>query len=163
MKIPFFAILLLFSLSCAEKNDSKKEEIQDAVKTEETVIKEEQRLTLFQGFPEGIDGCTCFFGNDSNSVRAEDFLFVSTYDSIGYISLNNQIIQLPIINSNRSISEMGDTDHEATYGNDSIRIDISWRYQNRTGYESWWNNGEMEVFLNEEFLESKTFVGECGC
>lgn len=157
-----FPMLLFFIVSCSEK--AKKEALLEEEPTKKIAVeKVEFQMSTFSGFPYEIEGCYCYFAKDSSSVLAKDFLFVSSYDSIAFIGLNNKAVMLELKESSRKKSDFGDTDHDEIYTNDSLKLEISWEFKNKTGFESWWNNGRMKVFLRDSLLGSTDIVGECGC
>src|SRR5690606_33547700 len=160
----FFYLLsffLIFSMGCLEKAPKKENEAATNSTEDGPAERQTVELTAFSGFPKEIEGCSCYFGLDSSAVLKEDFVFVSSYDSIAFIALNNKAVMLQLTESNRSKSEFGDTDHDEKYANDSLKLHISWKYQNKTGFESWWSKGSMQVYLHDSLLGDLSFVGEC--
>lgn len=120
-------------------------------------------LDNFKGFPEEISGCSCYFSETNTKFKNEEFLFVADFDSIGFISVNKNIVKLKLVSTTREPNTFGNYDHIDIYKSELYKVTLDIKYKDSTGYEVWWNDGTLSVENKDGKKITKKFVGECGC
>ena len=170
MKVKILMILLpLTLLSCkkdketvtADSQITSETSVQDSVEisntSSETVDTGTFRLDKF-GFPEEVEGCSCYFAENKADFEDEKFVYIDDYGNTGYIKIQNKLIKIPM--------EEGDFDPEnfqKTIENADYKVEMKGK-KLKEMYEVMMFDGEMTV-TDKKTGETATTVihGECGC
>ena len=145
----FTLCVLLFSFSIVACNRKK---------TDESSAK----LASFKGFPPGVEGCSCYFSSTDKDFRTDNYIFVSDLDSTAWISVNGKQVRLKLINSTKP-ADIIEQDYQDTYSDGLYTLMITVHYKEHTGDEVWLNTGIMKLFFKEVEVDTRQFIGECGC
>ena len=86
MKHLFSLLIILIFSAC--KNETAESNLNNSNFT----------INSFKKLPKEIDGCSCVFSKNEKEYQQNEFIFVSNFDSIGFISINNKIIKLKLKN-----------------------------------------------------------------
>jgi hypothetical protein len=107
-----------------------------------------QKLTKINGFPEEIEGCSCYFSENKEDFNNKKFIYLDQhYSGFAFISIDGKLIQIDLEKENK--------------GDYSVEIEFDKEFQN--GDETYWKKGTIKVKLKDGTILSKKFVGECGC
>ncbi|MEO1654079.1 MAG: hypothetical protein AAFU64_11065, partial [Bacteroidota bacterium] len=102
-KFNWFALFLGISMMACEPTDSSSEDdASDQQATEkptaemEAEVDEENNpenganidLQVFPEYPEGVDGCSCYFSFDEEGLVKSEFMYVDNFGDTGFVMLN---------------------------------------------------------------------------
>ena len=105
-------------------------------------------ITTFNGFPEKIDGCSCYFSFNQEDLDDWNFIYADDYHfEVGYISLNGDLIELDLKNPE----------------NNAYTVEFEIEKEEQTGYEVHTQWGIMTIIGPEGEQYKAKYVGECGC
>lgn len=105
-------------------------------------------LTLIQGFPKGVTGCSCYFAQTEQDFRNNKFIYLdSYYEDPAFISIDGKIIEI-------DPSKRKDEDY---------KVQIQFDREEQNGEETSWKTGVLKVELKDGTILESKFVGECGC
>ncbi|HRO43567.1 MAG TPA: hypothetical protein PL009_12090 [Flavipsychrobacter sp.] len=121
------------------------------------------RLTTFKGTPPEIKDCSCHFSVSEKDFIKDRFLFVSNLDSIAFVSINNKLVKLRLVQTTRNKDAIEVRDYENTYTIGVYKLVVSIQFKEQSGDEEWWNTGTLKLFFKDVAIETLNFVGECGC
>jgi hypothetical protein len=120
-------------------------------------------LTDFNRLPEDIKGCSCYFSETPEKFKKEEYFFAASFDSIGFVAVNNMLTELKLISTTREADTFGDNDHVAIYRSELYKVTVAIKYKKSNGDETWWNDGTITIENKNGKKYTKKFVGECGC
>lgn len=165
-----FIFFLVFT-SCVDKSQGNKKDSSQIVEDsltenhnnqEKLVEMKSLELNSF-GFPEDIQGCSCYFSKSNKMFEENEYFFVADYDSLAHIMVNNKLIDLKLKMSNREPNSFGDYDREEIYTNDIYSVTLKIVYKESSGYETWLNEGTIKVNTKDGQHYEHSIFGECGC
>ncbi len=121
-------------------------------------------LDHFTGFPDGIEGCSCAYSLSESDFRNKEYIFVSGFDSIAFVSFNHHLQKLKLVSSGRDPMTFGDYDHVDVYelGDIKVTVDVKYRGSPEEGEEVWINVGTIAI-ENNGGSKVLDFYGSCGC
>jgi hypothetical protein len=127
MKTIFLLILLLHFSSC-----------------------QSQEITKIKGFPDEIEGCSCYFAETEQDFKDGKYIYLDQYyQGIAFISIDNKLIRIDLEHQKQS-------DYKVT-------IEFDKNENNQNGDETWLQTGTLKVKLKDGTVLKKRFIGECGC
>lgn len=110
--------------------------------------KPQLELSTIDGFPEDIDGCSCYFSKSKDDFEKNKFIYLDNYYSgIATFSLNGELIKINLDNPDKN-------DYE---------VEIEFLTDEKTSLEVWWKTGILRVKTKSGRIIESEFVGECGC
>ena len=123
------------------------------------------RLSIdsFIEVPNDIEGCACYFFKDEEALKKKEYLFTNNYDSIAYVSIDNNPVRLKLTKTTRESNTFGDHDYSETYNNENFTVTINVKYEKANGDESWRVEGNLRITRKDGQSFTTKFVGECGC
>lgn len=164
-------IFFLVSTSCVEKSQEIKKDspkiVEDSLienhnNQEESVEMKPLELENF-GFPDDIQGCSCYFSKSKKMFENDEYFFVANYDSLAHIKVDEKMIDLKLEMSTREPNSFGDYDHKEIYTNDIYTVTVNIVYKKSSGYETWLNEGTIIVETKDGQHYKHSIFGECGC
>jgi len=106
------------------------------------------KLTAIDGFPDEIDGCSCYFSKDSLDFKNRKYLYLDNYYSgVALVKINNEIIKIDLEDETKS----------------DFQVEIIFETDEKTSSEVWWKTGIIKVTMPDGQVLTELFVGECGC
>jgi hypothetical protein len=106
------------------------------------------KLTSIDGFPDEIDGCSCYFSKDSLDFKNRKYLYLDNYYSgTAFVKINNEIIKIDLEDKTKS----------------DFEVEIIFETDEKTSPEVWWKTGKIKVIMPDGQILTESFVGECGC
>lgn len=140
MKNQIYYILILILLGSCQFNSEKKESSVEVTPT--------PKLTSIDGFPDEIDGCSCYFSKDSLEFKNHKFLYLDTYYSgTAFVKINEKIIKIDLEDKTKS----------------DFEVEIIFETDKKTSSETWWKTGKIKVIMPDGQILTESFIGECGC
>lgn len=173
LKKIFFLLALAVS-SCVSNNEKiteqkvtterEKQETNKLIHKPKNNSKRDQlSLDDFNGIPNEIEGCSCYFSKTDQKFKDNVYLFVAGFDSIGFVSVDKQLVKLKLVSTEREPHSFGDYDHVDNYESDFYKVSIDIKFKNYSGDETWWNYGKIVLERRDGQKTTERFVGECGC
>src|ERR1700741_443257 len=109
-------IIVVFLISCSGNVDRV---------TNDTLFS----ITTIKGFPDDVDGCSCYFSESKEAFKKEEYLFVAGFGGMGYISIDNKREKIKLVSTTQKQDEIRMQDHvdilkNATY---TVTVDIKFK------------------------------------
>lgn len=153
---PFLtAVSLIFLISCDHNNSRK------IVTQTNNKIGDNQELNIdtFSTFPAEIDGCSCYFSNDSIAFKKGEYIYINDYAQISFLKINGVLIKF----TQTAFQEVDSLNVIAKYKGEEYRMTIEIRDGMQNGDETWLKTGTIKLTNKNGKTITKTFYGECGC
>ncbi len=161
------SVIFLALVSCKNEekpSDIKKPEVENKI---ETVNSDEIKLSLssFSKIPEEIDGCSCIFSETEKEYEKRKYIFVSNFDSIAFVSVNNKIEKLNITERVYKQNTIENEDYTCIYKTENYKVTIKIEADKtkEDSDEAWWNKGSITIENKNGEKLTKKFIGESGC
>lgn len=149
------SITLIFILACKQNNSTK-------IKTHYKVIKFDNqtlKIDTFSTLPPEIDGCSCYFSNDSTEFKSGEYIYMNNYDQISFLKINGVLTKF----SQTNFKEIDSLRVKAKYKSDNYQMTIDIKEVIQSGDETWLKIGTIKLTDKKGKTITKTFYGECGC
>jgi len=148
-------VTTVFLFSCGQNNSNK-----NATKAD-SILANDQRLTIdtFSTFPPEIDGCSCYFSNDSAEFKKGKYIYLNDYAQTSFLKINGVLTKFAQTDS----KEIDSLKVKANYISDNYEMTIESKDGMRNGDETWLKTGTIKLTGKEGETITKTFYGECGC
>lgn len=130
-------------------------------KSERTEPQPDQPFTVdsFTEFPPEIDGCSCYFANDSIEFNAEKYIYMNDFAETSFVKINDTLIKFKQISHNQIDSLNTVAKYRSTNYNMILKVKDKWS----NGYETYLNEGTIEITDKNGRTVTLKFYGECGC
>ena len=107
-----------------------------------------QELTTIKGFPDEIDGCSCYFSRNKEEFDNSEFIYLDTYyQGTAFICIDGQQVKINLDNPETN----------------KYNVKVDFETDTQTGHETWWKTGEITVSTEKGKTLTSPFVGMCGC
>jgi hypothetical protein len=116
-------------------------------------------VDTFSTFPTEIDGCSCYFSNDSVEFRKGTFIYVNDYGQTSFLKINGILIKFTQID----YKEIDKTHSIVKAKNEKYEMTIEIIDGIQNGDETWLKTGTVTLSARNGKTITKTFYGECGC
>jgi hypothetical protein len=155
LKYLVFGVCLFLCSGCKNENTESTSKIIDTPFT----------LNSFTTLPEEIEGCSCIFSKNEEEYKQDKFVFVSNFDSIAFVSINNKITKLKLTSRVYKPNTAENEDYTCKYDAKEFKVTIEIKADTtkKDGYESWWNKGLIIIEHNSGKKITQEFVGQSGC
>lgn len=154
--LPFLsAILLTFLLACGQSNASKNITPADIP----TTMEQPFTIDTFSTFPPEIEGCSCYFSNDSAEFKKRAYVYMNDYAQTSFLKINGVLTSFTLTDS-KQVSETK-TITKAKSDNYEMTMEVIDSIQN--GDETWLKTGTIRLTDKAGKTITKPFYGECGC
>jgi hypothetical protein len=146
---------LTFLFACGQSNSNKNVSQTDNIKSDD------QSLTIdtFSTFPPEIDGCSCYFSNDSTEFKKGEYVYMNDYAQISFLKINGVLTKF----TQTDFKEIDSLNVKAKYQNDNYEMTIDVKDGIQNGDETWLKTGIIKLTDKKGKTVTKTFYGECGC
>lgn len=134
-----------------------------SIQTQKPLDTSQLSLDNFKGIPDEVLGCACYFSETDQKFKKNEYLFAASFDSVGYVFVENRPVKLKLVSTGREPNSFGDDDHIDIYQSEHYIVTVDIKYIKSNGDETWWNNGMITIESKDGQKLSKKFVGECGC
>ncbi len=159
-KFLLFSLCLTVIFSCGESKNTEEIPESEKTSTTEKVASNDNGFTIdtFKDFPEGVDGCSCYFSTDKTEFEKPNYVYVDDYDKHAYVSINGKMTKFTLVTADTAsektiLKVFANDQYEVTiYGKQVSQMDETWQYE-----------GTMVVKEIDGKSISKTIYGECGC
>ena len=125
---------------------------------EKTGIDEPVIIGAFSEFPDGIDGCSCYFSQHSSALESGSYIFVTNFESLAFMQLNDKMVQFKLDET----TELKDGKLMERWSNANFTLT---KKTMATGQldETWQHTGTITIKPKNGAAIESTIVGECGC
>ena len=84
--LPIFLIagMLTFLFVCGQSSSNKSVTQTDKIKPDEEVL----TIDTFSTFPPEIDGCSCYFSNDSTEFNKREYIYMNDFAQTSFLKIN---------------------------------------------------------------------------
>lgn len=146
-----FTVTLL--LACGQNNSN--------VSQTDNVAIGNQTLTIdtFSTFPSDIDGCSCYFSNDSAEFKRGEYIYMNDYAQTSYLKISGVLTRF----TQTDFREIDSLNVRAKYKSDNYDMTIESNRGIQNGDETWLKSGIIKLTDKKGKTVTKTFYGECGC
>lgn len=149
------AVTLTFLFACGQSNSCESEPMTDNIKLDD------QALTIdpFSTFPPEIDGCSCYFSNDSTEFKDGQYIYMNDYAQTSFLKINGVLTKF----TQTDFKEIDSLNVKAKYKSDNYQMTIELKNGIQNGDETWLKIGTIKLSDKKGKTIIKTFYGECGC
>ncbi len=151
IKIIFGLFLFAMQVSCVQSSTKKG---QVSPKTSDQL-----NIESFSELPDEIDGCSCYFSNDSNDFKSEKYIYVNDFADISFMKINGEMVKFKLTKYSK-IDSLTSEAH-ATEGEYELTLRITKGIE--TGEETQLQTGTLILKTKQGKKIVKSFYGECGC
>ena len=151
----FFISTLTFLFSCGQDNS-----VDYKIQTDKTITNN-SALTIdtFSTFPPEIDGCSCYFSNDSTEFSQGKFIYLNDFATTSFLKINGILTKF----TQTDFNETNSTKVTAKYKSVNYEMTIEVINGNQNGDETILKSGTIKLSDKKGNTITKTFYGECGC
>ncbi len=116
-------------------------------------------IDTFSIFPAEIDGCSCYFSNDTTEFKKGKYIYMNDYAETSFLKINGVLIKF----TQTDFKEIDSVNIIAKYKSDNYEITIESKDEMQNGDETWLKTGTITLTDKKGKTVTKTFYGECGC
>ena len=146
---------LIVSGSCGSDKSNKNAKQEIEPEAEDYVL----TVDTFSTFPPEIDGCSCYFSNDSLEFKQGKYIYMSDFDKTSFLKINNDLVKF----TKTSREEIDSLNVKETYKSEGFELTIQIKQLTKNGYETWLYTGTITLSDKKGNTLTKSFYGECGC
>jgi len=148
-------VLMTILFACGQNNSNK-----NVTHTDNLVI-ENQVLTIdtFSIFPPEIDGCSCYFSNDSTEFHKREYIYMNDYAQTSFLKINGVLIKF----TQTDYKKVSNSTTISKAKSDKYEVTIKVIDGKESGDEASLKSGTIKVTDKNGKTIIKTFYGECGC
>jgi hypothetical protein len=151
----FLTLVMLIFISCEKGNSNKGQNQNHILNTSDKTLK----IETFSTFPSEIDGCSCYFSNDSNEFKNDKYIYVNDFAQTSFLKINGVIVKF----NQTFFKKVNKTTTIAKAKSNNYEIIIEVKKGKPNGDETWLNTGTIKLKDRNGKTITKTFYGECGC
>jgi catabolite regulation protein CreA len=149
------AVTLTFLFACGQNNSNKNISQADNLTTDNQVL----TIDTFSTFPPEIDGCSCYFSNDSTEFIKGEYIYMNDYAQTSFLKINGVLTKF----AQTDFKEIDSLNVIAKYKSDKYQMTIESKDGIQNGDETWLKTGTIKLTDKNGKTIKKTFYGECGC
>jgi len=148
-------VTLTLLLTCGQNNSNK------SIAQTDNIVVDKQVITIdtFSTFPPEIDGCSCYFSNDSTEFKKGEYIYMNDYAETSFLKINGILTKF----NQTDFKEIDSLNTIAKYKSDNYEMTIESKDGIQNGDETWIKTGRITLTDKKGKTVTKTFYGECGC
>ena len=149
-------VVMLTSLFACQQNNPNK-----SVAHTGDIKSEGQALTIdtFSSFPPEIDGCSCYFSNDSAEFINHEYIYMNDFAQTSFLKINGVLTKF----TQTDYKEVSKTTTIVKAKSDKYEMTIEVIDGKQSGDETSLKSGTIKLTDKNGKTIIKTFYGECGC
>lgn len=147
------AITVLYS--CGKNSSDKTVNHADNSSIEDQVM----TIDTFSTFPPEIDGCSCYFSNDSLEFNNGEYIYMNDYGETSFMKINGVLTKF----TQTEFKVIDSLNIKAKYKSDNYEMTIESQNSIQNGDETWLKSGTINLTNDKGEIITKRFYGECGC
>lgn len=117
------------------------------------------RIDTFSTFPDEIDGCSCYFSNDSTEFEQGKYIYMNDYAEISFMKINGILTKF----TQTEFKEKDKISVVAKFISDKYDLTIEVKRGKQNGEETTLQSGTIKLNDKKGKTVTMTFYGECGC
>ncbi len=149
------AVTVLLLFACGQSNPDKSATQTTSIKPNELTLS----IDTFSTFPPEIDGCSCYFSNDSTELKKGEYIYMNDYAETSWLKINGVLTKF----TQTDFKEVDSLNVKAKYKSDHYEMTIESKVGIQNGDETWLKTGIIKLTNKKGESITKTFYGECGC
>ena len=153
LPIWFLAIAMILFVACGQRNSNKNIERADHVNSQVLSI------DTFSAIPPEIEGCSCYFSNDSTEFKKAEYIYMNDFAQISFLKINGVLTKF----TQTDYKKVSKTTTIAKAKSDLYEITVEVKDGKQNGYETSFKSGTIRLTDKNGKTITKTFYGECGC
>jgi hypothetical protein len=162
-QLALLTLTTILLVACGQKNENNTTTIdstsQVIEKKEITQNIEPLRIDTFSTFPDEIDGCSCYFSNDSTEFEQGKYIYMNDYAEISFMKINGILTKF----TQTEFKEKDKTTFVAKFISDKYNLTIEVKRGKQNGEETTLQSGTIKLIDKKGKTITTTFYGECGC
>lgn len=151
----FTAITLTLLFACGRSHSDKTSKQSDNIRPNQQTF----TIDTFTTFPPEIEGCSCYFSNDSTDFKKGKYIYMNDYGQTSFIKINGVLTKF----IQTEFNEIDSLHKKVKYKSDNYKMTVEYKDRLQNGYETWINTGIIKLKDKEGKTITKSFYGECGC
>lgn len=148
-------IALTFIFACGQNSSNKKVTQADNIPTDQ----QSMTIDTFSTFPPEIDGCSCYFSNDSTEFKNKKYIYINDLAQTSFLKINGVLTKF----TQTEFKDINKTTKIAKAKSEKFEMTIEIHDIIQNGDETWLNTGTIKLTDKNGKTITKTFYGECGC
>ncbi|MGL5015830.1 MAG: hypothetical protein ACRC6V_16345 [Bacteroidales bacterium] len=116
-------------------------------------------IDTFSTFPPEIDGCSCYFSNDSLEFNNGEYIYMNDYGETSFMKINGVLTKF----TQTEFKVIDSLNIKAKYKSDNYEMTIESQNSIQNGDETWLKSGTINLTNDKGEMITKRFYGECGC
>jgi hypothetical protein len=149
------AVIVAVMLACGQTDSNGNSSQVDKL----TLDSEAMSIDTFSTFPPEIDGCSCYFSNDSTEFKKREYIYMNDFAQTSFLKINGVLTKFTQI----EFKEIDSVNVKAKYKSNDYEMTIDSKDGMRNGDETWLKTGTIRLTNKKGETLTKTFYGECGC
>lgn len=162
-QLALLTLTTIFLIACGQKKGNNTTTLdstsQILEKKEITQNIEPLRIDTFSTFPDEIDGCSCYFSNDSTEFEQGKYIYMNDYAEISFMKINGILTKF----TQTEFKEKDKTTVVAKFISDKYDLTIEVKRGKQNGEETTLQSGTIKLNDKNGKTVTTTFYGECGC
>ena len=149
------AVTLIFLFACRQNSSNKSVTQTDNIKLDEELL----TIDTFSTFPPEIDGCSCYFSNNSTEFNKSEYIYMNDFAQTSFLKINGVLTKF----TQTDFKEVSKTTTLAKAKSDKYEMTIEVIDGKQSGDETSLKSGTIKLTDKNGETITKTFYGECGC
>jgi hypothetical protein len=162
-QLALLTLTTILLIACGQKNGNSTTTIDSTSqvidKKEITQSIEPIRIDTFSTFPDEIDGCSCYFSNDSTEFKQGKYIYMNNYAKISFMKINGMLTKFT--QTEFKVKDKTTVIAKFISGKYDLIIEVKRGEQN--GDETTLQSGTIKLSDKKGKTVTTTFYGECGC
>ena len=156
--IPTFLLVITLTLMFACRQKPKTMTIDMTTVTNSEKV-ETFKIDTFSTFPAEIDGCSCYFSNNSTEFKKGEYIYVNDFAETSFIKINGVLTKF----KQTEYKKTNKTTIVAKFKSDNYEMTIEVVDVKQSGEETSLKKGTIKLTNKKGKTITKNFYGECGC
>ena len=156
--IPTFLLVITLTLMFACRQKPKTMTIDMTTVTNSEKV-ETFKIDTFSTFPAEIDGCSCYFSNNSTEFKKGEYIYVNDFAETSFIKINGVLTKF----KQTEYKKVEKTTIVAKFKSDNYEMTIEVVTGKQSGEETILETGTIKLTDKKGKTITKNFYGECGC
>jgi len=156
--IPTFLLVITLTLMFACRQKPKTMTIDMTTVTNSEKV-ETFKIDTFSTFPAEIDGCSCYFSNNSTEFKKGEYIYVNDFAETSFIKINGVLTKF----KQTEYKKINKTTIVAKFKSDNYEMTIEVVDVKQSGEETSLKKGTIKLTNKKGKTITKNFYGECGC
>lgn len=149
------AVVLSFLFACTQNDPNNNVTQTNNIK----YVDKELTIDTFSTYPPEIDGCSCYFSNDSMEFKKGEYIYINDYAQTSFLKINGVLTKF----TQTDFKQVDSLTVKVKYLSDNYEMTVISIDGIQNGDETWLKSGTIKVTDKSGKSITKAFYGECGC